>query len=300
MRAPARATLRIGEAETLRAHAVARAAGRRGRASHRPADGRRRFVGRGRELELLRDSFDAAAAGHGQVVVRRRRGGPRQIAARWPSFAAELDEHAASLGRGALRLLRRDDGLPPRHRRAPAVRRASTIATTRPSARAKVDRARGGARATTSRWTLPFVRQVLALDAGDAAVAALDSASRRSETFRALKALHARAAPSTCRSCWSSRTSTGSTRRRRSTWRSSPTSVPTTRVLLVCSLPPGLPAPVRRPQLPRARLAAAALADARWRRSRVRCSARRPTCRAEVRRAHRRQGRGQSRSSSRR
>jgi predicted ATPase len=38
-------------------------------------------------------------------------------------------------------------------------------------------------------WTVPFVRQVLGIGAADASVAALDSASRRSETFRALKAM---------------------------------------------------------------------------------------------------------------
>src|SRR5690606_4035398 len=45
-------------------------------------------------------------------------------------------------------------------------------------------------------WTLPYLRQILSLPpvAGDAAVAALDSASRRSETFRAMRVLLVRAA----------------------------------------------------------------------------------------------------------
>ncbi|HEY2387803.1 MAG TPA: sigma 54-interacting transcriptional regulator [Candidatus Binatia bacterium] len=38
-------------------------------------------------------------------------------------------------------------------------------------------------------WTLPYLRQLFGLAAGDASAAALDSASRRSETFRALKEL---------------------------------------------------------------------------------------------------------------
>jgi len=43
-------------------------------------------------------------------------------------------------------------------------------------------------------WTLPFVRQVLGLAPRDAALAALDSASRRSELFRAMKAITLRVA----------------------------------------------------------------------------------------------------------
>ena len=43
-------------------------------------------------------------------------------------------------------------------------------------------------------WTMPFVHQALSLRVGDDTVASLDSASRRSETFRALRALTLRAA----------------------------------------------------------------------------------------------------------
>ena len=55
-------------------------------------------------------------------------------------------------------------------------------------ARVKVDRAIGDLGDEVA-WTLPFVRHVLGLAVDDATVAALDSATRRSEIFRALKAL---------------------------------------------------------------------------------------------------------------
>src|SRR5262249_61812229 len=59
--------LRIGESDTLRAHA---ALGRRPVAVEAPIDvpGQSPFVGRERELTLLRESFESAAAGSGQVI----------------------------------------------------------------------------------------------------------------------------------------------------------------------------------------------------------------------------------------
>src|SRR5262249_6641126 len=59
--------LRIGESDTLRAHAVL---GRRPVRVEAPIDvpGQSPFVGRERELTLLRESFESAAAGSGQVI----------------------------------------------------------------------------------------------------------------------------------------------------------------------------------------------------------------------------------------
>src|SRR5262249_20000005 len=59
--------LRVGESDTLHAHAVV---GRRAARIEIPIDvpGQSPFVGRERELDLLRESFESAAAGNGQLV----------------------------------------------------------------------------------------------------------------------------------------------------------------------------------------------------------------------------------------
>jgi len=180
--------LRIGESATVRVAAVV---GRRPRASAAAASDESRFVGRQRELGLLCESFAAAAVGSGQVVfvvgeagigksrllaeLRRRLG---DTAHTW------VEGRCASYGTTTAFLPVID-----------ALRRFFAIddRDDEPSARARVDRA-VAALGDDLGWTLPFVRQVLALDPGDATVAALDSASRRSETFRALKALTLRLA----------------------------------------------------------------------------------------------------------
>src|SRR5262249_46780163 len=177
--------LRIGEADTLRAHAVLARRPQPG-ADSPAATGQTRFVGRQRELDLLRGTFDGAAAGLGQVVFLVGEAGvgeagpPAEVSA----GVADVPPRRGGGRRGAhgapTAFLPVIDGL----------RRLWGIDDQDDEARAgaKVDAA-VAALGDDLRWTLPFLRHVLGLAVDDPAAAALDSASRRSETFRALKAL---------------------------------------------------------------------------------------------------------------
>jgi DNA-binding NtrC family response regulator/tetratricopeptide (TPR) repeat protein len=182
--------LRIGESETLRAHA---ALGRRPARVEAPIDvpGQSPFVGRERELTLLCESFDGAAAGDGQVVFivgEAGLGKSRLLAEFRQRLGAAphrwVEGRCASYGTTTAFLpivdgLRRTWGIDDRDDEA--------------SASAKVNAAIGQLGGDLD-WTLPFVRQVLGLAPRDAALAALDSASRRSELFRAMKAITLRVA----------------------------------------------------------------------------------------------------------
>jgi tetratricopeptide (TPR) repeat protein len=151
------------------------------------------FIGRERELAMLDDAFRSAEAGHGRVVflagdagigksrllleLRRRLGERPHL---W------IEGRCASYG-GATPFLPVVDGL----------RRFFGIDDRDDEASAGSKIAAGvAAFGVDLSWTLPFVRQILSLPAGTdgAAIAALDSASRRSETFRAMRALLVRAA----------------------------------------------------------------------------------------------------------
>ena len=118
------------------------------------------FAGRARELCQLGDAFANAAAGEGQVVFVVGDAGIGK--------SRLLLEFRRSLaGTPHLWFEDRDDDA---------------------AALAKVDAgvaALGGELA----WTLPFVRQLLSLPAGDAAIAELDAGTRRAQTFAALRAL---------------------------------------------------------------------------------------------------------------
>ena len=166
-------------------------AGRRRRRRSRAPDSRRRFVGRQRELELLRETFASAAAGHGQVVFvvgEAGLGKSRLLAELRARVAGEthcwVEGRCASYGATTAFLPVID-----------ALRRAWGLddQDDESGARAKVERAIARLGDEVA-WTLPFVRQVLGLAADDATLAALDSATRRSEIFRALKALVLRVA----------------------------------------------------------------------------------------------------------
>jgi len=176
--------LRMGEAETVHASVVV---GRRERAGAvQPPPEASRFVGRERELQLLHEAFESAAAGQGQVVLVIGEAGIGKsrllaefrsrlsdephlwIEGRCASYATNAAFHAATDA------LRRFLGIDDRDDPA--------------SAAAKIERGIAAIGPDLA-WTLPFVRHVLSLDPGDDAVGALDSASRRSETFRALKAI---------------------------------------------------------------------------------------------------------------
>ncbi len=182
--------LRIGETDTLRAHAVL---GRRTRAADEPPEVERqtRFVGRERELDLLRGCFDRAVVGEGQVafVVGEAGIGKSRLLAEFRGQLAGVphlwvEGRCASYGTTTA-FLPLVDGL----RRVWGIDDQDDEA----SAGAKVVAAIA-ALGQDLAWTLPFVRHVLGLAAGDAAATALDSASRRSEIFRAMKALTLRAA----------------------------------------------------------------------------------------------------------
>jgi DNA-binding NtrC family response regulator/tetratricopeptide (TPR) repeat protein len=175
--------LRMGEIDVLEAWAVGDQRTR--------ALGETRFVGRERELGQLRESFESARTGNGQVVFvvgeaglgkSRLLGELRLRLDDTPHLW--LEGRCASYGTTTAFLPIVD-----------ALRRFLAIDDhdDEADARGKVDRA-VAALGDDLVWTLPFVRHVLALDPGDAALAALDSASRRSETFRALKAITLRLA----------------------------------------------------------------------------------------------------------
>ena len=124
--------LRIGEAETLRAHAVL---GRRPRAvttSHRRrrADAVRRPRGASSTCCATASTPRRPATGRWRSSSARRASASRAC---WRSFAPSWRDLPHRLGRGPLRLLRRDDRLSAAHRRSPALRGASTIRTTRPA-----------------------------------------------------------------------------------------------------------------------------------------------------------------------
>jgi tetratricopeptide (TPR) repeat protein len=185
--------LRLGESDTLRAHAVV---GRRAAtATEEPRAGQQTtFVGRQRELELLRETFTSAAAGHGQVVFvvgEAGLGKSRLLAEMRARVAGEthcwVEGRCASYGATTAFLPVID-----------ALRRAWGLddQDDESGARAKVERAIAQLGDEVA-WTLPFVRRVLGLAADDATLAALDSATRRSEIFRALKALVLRVARET-------------------------------------------------------------------------------------------------------
>ncbi len=144
------------------------------------------LAGRERELAQLAEAFASARSSRGRVVFLvgeagigksrllfefRRRLGPEA------HFYAE--GHCASFGMHTAFLpivdaIRRFYAIEDRDDEASAIHKLE----------AGVKRVGEG-----FDWTLPFLRTLLSLPAGDDAVPALDAATRRSETFRALKAL---------------------------------------------------------------------------------------------------------------
>jgi class 3 adenylate cyclase/tetratricopeptide (TPR) repeat protein len=149
------------------------------------------YVGRERELAALRAAFESARQGRGQVaflVGEAGLGKSRLLHEFRRGLAGEphgwIEGRCASFARDA-----------PFHPIADALRRAFAIGERDDDAAAlaKLERAeaeQGGGLA----WTLPYLRQLLSLPAGDAGMAELDAATRRSETFRALQARLLRAA----------------------------------------------------------------------------------------------------------
>jgi len=183
-----------GKAEAVRAFEVIAERHVTGRVEALAHVGLTPFVGRGREFDALREAFESARAGRGQVVFLVGEAGigkSRLLYEFRRQLAAEphlwIEGRCASYG-SATAFLPIVDAL----RRYYSVDDRDDDA----SALAKVDEgvaALGG----DLGWTLPFVRQLLSLPAGDQAMAALDAATRRSETFRALQALTLQAAQAT-------------------------------------------------------------------------------------------------------
>ncbi len=159
--------LRVGESDMLRAHA---AVGRRAARVEASIDvpGQSPFVGREPELDLLRESFESAAAGSGHVVflVGEAGLGKSRLLAEFRQRLGEtphrwVEGRCASYGTTTAFLpivdaMRRTWGIDDHDDEA--------------SATAKVEQAVGQLGDDLA-WTLPFVRQVLALDPRDAAVA---------------------------------------------------------------------------------------------------------------------------------
>jgi class 3 adenylate cyclase/tetratricopeptide (TPR) repeat protein len=175
-----------GKSEPVRAYEIVAERRVAGRVDLLAGSGLTRLVGRERELDALHEAFASAAAGRGRVVFLVGEAGIGKSRLLY-EFRRRLDGkdylwvegRCASYGTGTAFLpiidaLRRYFDLDDRDEEATALDKVAHGVA-----------ALGG----DLGWTLPFVRQLLSLPPGDAAVDALDAGSRRSETFRALKAL---------------------------------------------------------------------------------------------------------------
>jgi tetratricopeptide (TPR) repeat protein len=148
------------------------------------------FVGRARELQLLTDCFAQAQAGHGQVVFLVGEAGLgksrllHEFRQRLETDATWLGGHALSFGRSmafhpVLDLLRRTFRLEEGDPEAAIIEKIE----------------RGVLRLGDElRPLLPYLRALLAVDPGEAAVRTMDPQLRRAETFDALRRLLLRAA----------------------------------------------------------------------------------------------------------
>src|SRR5262249_14209872 len=180
-----------GRNEPVRAHQVLADRAQRRRIDVLADVGLTPYAGRTRELRQLGDAFASAAAGEGQVVFVVGDAGigkSRLLLEFRRSLAGTphlwVEGRCASFGSNSAYLpiidsLRRYFGIEERDDAGGAL--------------AKVDAgvvAIGGELG----WTLPFVRQLLSLPAGDAAIAGLDAGTRRAQTFSALRALAVQAA----------------------------------------------------------------------------------------------------------
>ncbi len=180
-----------GKATPVRAFQVMAELPARGRIDAVADLGLTPLIGRRRELDLLREAFGGARDGHGRVVFLVGDAGlgkSRLLFEFRRSLADEphlwIEGRCASYGTATAFLpivdaLRRWAGIEDRDDEQGAL--------------AKLD-ARVSGLGGDLAWTLPFLRLLLSLPAGDDAVAGLDAAVRRSETFRALKALTLQAA----------------------------------------------------------------------------------------------------------
>ena len=174
--------LHLGDAARTAVYAIA--ASRRAAAAAAPA-ATSCFIGRARELEFLRDSFRRAAEGGGQLafVVGDAGIGKSRLLREFQQGLGEgthlwIEGRCAAYGSKTAFLPVID-----------AVRRYFEFddRDDEASVQAKVA-GRIAALDADLAWTVPFVNHLLSLPA-DSRVTALDSASRRSETLRALKTI---------------------------------------------------------------------------------------------------------------
>ena len=224
LRARSRAALQLGP---QRGRSADRARGRAAAAAH--------GVGRWRATTSLavRRPRPRARSARRRLRARRRRPRPGRVHRRakpasasracWREFRRRLAGHAAPVDRGALRVVRQHDALPAAHRRPAPLHRHRR--PRRRGQRQRQDRATPSAELGIDLgWTLPFVKQLLSLDVGDDTRprARLRQPPQRAVPRPARADAARRGARAAGRS--SSRICTGSIRRRRSGWPSSPTS----------------------------------------------------------------------------
>jgi tetratricopeptide (TPR) repeat protein len=143
--------------------------------------GRTRFVGRQREVALLAERFQLAQAGRGQVVLIVGEPGIgksrllHEFRLRLGSTATWVEGHALSFGRSI-----------PFHPLIDMLRRAFRIDDGDPEAVVVEKIERGvGRLGDDARETLPYLRYLLSVDPGDAAVRAMDPKRRHEAIVRA-------------------------------------------------------------------------------------------------------------------
>jgi predicted ATPase len=155
----------------------------------READRLTAFVGRAAELRLLRDRFEQARAGRGQVVSVVGEAGIgksrllRELRTQVGEGATWVEGQAVSFGRTI-----------PFHPLIDLLRRAFRIdeADREAAIGEKIDRA--VAELGPDLRAAPFVRYLLSIDPGDPAIQQMDAKLRRAETFDVMRGLFARMA----------------------------------------------------------------------------------------------------------
>jgi class 3 adenylate cyclase/tetratricopeptide (TPR) repeat protein len=178
-----------GKSEPVHAYQVDGARSVVGRIEAAVAEGLTPLVGRARELEILTDAFGATREGRGQIVFLVGEAGIGKSRL-LHEFSENLgdDSHTWMLGRCAS--YARNS---PYYAMIDAVRLVFGIQDTDLDDAAIAKFENSQLTKEGLEWTVPYLCRLLSLPVSDERVAALDAASRRSETFRALQALLFRA-----------------------------------------------------------------------------------------------------------
>jgi class 3 adenylate cyclase len=148
------------------------------------------FVGRAREMNMLLDAFERARAGHGQVAFLVGEAGIGksrlllELRRRVGDEAAWHEGHCLSFGKAMTF-----------HPLVDLMRRQFAIGETDAESAIAEKIERGvAAVAGDGSPVAPYLKALLSIDPGDAAVKAMSPAERRGETFEALRRLFVRAA----------------------------------------------------------------------------------------------------------